>query len=444
MEHRKLVVMFLLLLLIAPFALNIVAMQSTHDVNAQNLLINKLNLQKPSYYYVKIQNLPNYSFLLTEISNYSHFTEKVIFNVSNNGMTTYTSFLNVTPLNDGGFYINTNIPNVFELIYKLNSSSYIIWSGNLTNSLKLDFNLPMSGTLQIMYFTPEGAYHTSLNLSNGYVFEKISLLDYKPKFIVESNVEKVPPNVIISISKYISIINLNESNYTIRLIPSVLEINKGFATAMVGYNNKACVIEMMGIDGKPTLLATLFMINGTTMLKDTGNNETLAEGILIYNFTINAQQSYAVATNLGLDSTVPLNSSTILGNSAIIKINGTNLLLYPNGTLVKANIFQLRGSYSFVLNNYGFFSVKEYVINQTGIAYTKDNVNLYYQNMTPIRDIFHINNSTYAYVYKGETLVSISSIHPLINFLIRNVIFMIISVILSLLILLAGILFSRS
>ncbi|WP_157042972.1 hypothetical protein [Sulfuracidifex metallicus] len=97
-----------------------------------------------------------------------------------------------------------------------------------------------------------------------------------------------------------------------------------------------------------------------------------------------------------------------------------------------------------MLNNYGFFSVKEYVINQTGIAYTKDNVNLYYQNMTPIRDIFHINNSTYVYVYKGETLVSISSIHPLVNFLIRNVLFMIISVILSLLILLAGILFSRS
>jgi hypothetical protein len=444
MEHRKLVVLFLLLLLIASFALNVVAMQSTHDVNAQNLLINKLNLQKPSYYYVKIQNLSNYSFLLTEIANYSHFTEKVIFNVSNNGMATYTSFLNITPLNDGGFYINTNIPNVFELIYKLNSRSYIIWSGNLTNSLKLDFNLPMTGTLQITYFTPEGAYHTSLNLSNGYVFEKILLLDYKPKFIVESNVEKVSPNIIISISKYISTINLNESNYTIRLIPSVLEINKGFATAMVGYNNKACVIEMMGIDGKPTLFATLFMINGTTALKDTGNNETLAEGILIYNFTINGQKSYGVATNLGLDSTFPLNSSIILGNSVIIKINGTNLLLYPNGTLVKTNIFQLRGSYSFVLNDYGFFSVKEYVINQTGIAYTKDNVSLYYQNMTPIRDIFHINNSTYVYVYKGETLVSISSIHPLVNFLIENMPFMIISVILSLLILLAGILFSRS
>lgn len=88
---------------------------------------------------------------------------------------------------------------------------------------------------------------------------------------------------------------------------------------MVGYNNKACVIEMMGIDGKPTLFATLFMINGTTALKDTGNNETLAEGILIYNFTINGQKSYGVATNLGLDSTVPLNSSIILGNSVIIK-----------------------------------------------------------------------------------------------------------------------------
>ncbi|BBG25448.1 hypothetical protein IC006_2784 [Sulfuracidifex tepidarius] len=426
MEFRKLVrliTLFSILVLISfPFQITTDLGYSTNSVPT---------IQHEAYYSSSVRHVSNFTYILKYVVNSSFYSEKIEFIPKY----TYEQFyVNVTSLSNGGFILNSSLPNIFKVTYNPDNTCFTIWNGNITNNLMWLFRVPMTGIVRIFYITPDGQQFISINLTNirfeSSFISKFNMIDYKPEVIFLNTSRIIVPQLLVEYNRTIIEIHENVTKY-LSLAPSV--INEGDSIAPVLIYNSANIFfsEIFGVNGKLVMVSFLHNLNNGTLLYCFSDGK-LYLGTNAYSINYNGQKIIMVSTSSGVESLIPLNMSISGNNFDIVKINNLTISIYPNGTYNKINIFPLiEYNYSFIINSNGVFNVEEYVSPHNGIGYIKGNVTLYYQNMTQIVNTYHYDNLTLVHVTKGEILVEKSGASAISHLLLQNIPFLFIALLVA-------------